>query len=107
MNLQPLYDLKERLHYAAIAGAGLLGEDFRLQRAAEGLKPLASASPVFSKIDGMLSALLQAPPPRTVGHPIGSAGAYRRSNLYPSPNRPGGTAGTTVRRRRNLPANRL
>ena len=44
MNLQPLYDVKERLEYAAIAGTGLLSEDFRLQRAAEGLKPLAATS---------------------------------------------------------------
>ena len=61
MNLQPLYDVKERLEAAAIAGTGLLGEDFRLQRAAEGLKPLAGASPVFAKIDGGLAKLLSAP----------------------------------------------
>lgn len=42
MKLQPLYDVKARLEQAAIAGTGLLGEDFRLQRAAEGLKPLAA-----------------------------------------------------------------
>ena len=36
MKLQPLYDVKERLEQAAIAGTGLLGEDFRLRRAAEG-----------------------------------------------------------------------
>ena len=61
MNLQPLYDVKERLEQAAIAGAGLLGEDFRLQRAAEQLKPLAGASPVFGKIDVGLTQLLSAP----------------------------------------------
>ncbi len=61
MNLQPLYDVKERLEQAAIAGTGLLGEDFRLQRAAEGLKPLAAASPVFGKIDSGLDKLLSAP----------------------------------------------
>ena len=61
MNLQPLYDVKARLEQAAIAGTGLLGEDFRLQRAAESLKPLAAASPVFGKIDGGLRALLSAP----------------------------------------------
>ena len=61
MNLQPLYDVKERLEQAAIAGTGLLGEDFRLQRAAEGLKPLAAASPVFGKIDMGLTGLLAAP----------------------------------------------
>lgn len=61
MNLQPLYDVKSRLEQAAIAGTGLLGEDFRLQRAAEGLKPLAGASPVFGKIDAGLDKLLAAP----------------------------------------------
>lgn len=67
MNLQPLYDVKERLEYAAIAGVSLLGEDFRLQRAAEGLKPLAAASPVFGKIDGGLAKLLAAPPEQRAG----------------------------------------
>ena len=67
MNLQPLYDVKERLEYAAVAGVSLLGEDFRLQRAAEGLKPLAAASPVFGKIDAGLTKLLDAPAERRPG----------------------------------------
>ena len=67
MNLQPLYDVKERLEYAAIAGVSLLGEDFRLQRAAETLKPLAAASPVFGKIDAGLTKLLAAPPEQRSG----------------------------------------
>ena len=61
MNLEPLYDVKTRLEQAAIAGTGLLGEDFRLQRAAEALKPLAGASPVFGKIGAGLTQLLSAP----------------------------------------------
>ena len=61
MDLQPLYDVKERLEHAAIAGTGLLGEDFRLKRSAEALKPLAAASPVFAKISAGLDALLDAP----------------------------------------------
>ncbi|MDE6955696.1 MAG: HEAT repeat domain-containing protein [Oscillospiraceae bacterium] len=61
MNLQPLYDVKERLEYAAIAGVSLLGEDFRLQRGLESLKPLAAASPVFGKIDAGLAKLLSVP----------------------------------------------
>ena len=61
MNLQPLYDVKARLEQAAIAGTGLLGEDFRLQRAAESVKPLAAASPVFEKIGAGLDKLLSAP----------------------------------------------
>ena len=51
MNLQPLYDVKTRLEYAAIAGVSLLGEDFRLQRGLEAMKPLAAASPVLGKIN--------------------------------------------------------
>ena len=61
MNLQPLYDVKARLEQAAVAGTGLLSEDFRLQRAAESLKPLAAASPVFGKIHQGLAGLLSAP----------------------------------------------
>lgn len=67
MNLQPLFDVKERLEYAAVAGVSLLGEDFRLQRAAEGLKPLVAASPVFGKIDAGLAKLLSAPPDQRPG----------------------------------------
>ncbi len=61
-NLQPLYDVKERLEHAAIAGTGLLGEDFRLSRAEESLAPLAKASPVFARISGELAGLRTAPP---------------------------------------------
>ena len=65
--LQPLYDVKERLEYAAIAGTGLLGEDFRLRRAAEAVKSLAAASPVFGKISDGLDRLLAAPADRRAG----------------------------------------
>lgn len=61
MNLQALYDLKERLQYAAIAGTGLIQEDFRLRRAVDALAPLAAASPVFAKISTAAKALLAAP----------------------------------------------
>lgn len=66
-SLQPLFDVKERLEYAAVAGTGLLGEDFRLQRAAENLKPLAAASPVFGKISAGLAKLLEAPAEERAG----------------------------------------
>ena len=62
MNLQPLYDVKDRLEHAAIAGTGLLSEDFRLRRAADSLKPLAEASPVFAKLSAGVEKLLSAPP---------------------------------------------
>lgn len=66
-SLQPLYDVKERLEAAAIAGTGLLSEDFRLQRAAEAMKPLAAASPVFGKIFAGLDKLLSAPAENRAG----------------------------------------
>lgn len=62
MNLQPLYDTKEQLEHAAIAGTNLLGDDFRLRRAAQDLEPLAAASPVFEKISSGVERLLAAPP---------------------------------------------
>lgn len=61
MNLQPLFDLKERLSHAAIAGTALLQEDFRLHRAVEALAPLAAANPVFGKIAAAAKALLSCP----------------------------------------------
>lgn len=60
MNLKALYDLKERLEYSAIAGTGLLKEDFRLKRTVDNLAPLASASPVFAKISASAGKLLEA-----------------------------------------------
>ena len=67
MDLRPLYEVKERLERAAVAGTGLLGEDFRLKRALEGLAPLAAASPVFAKIHAGVEALLSAPPEQRGG----------------------------------------
>ncbi len=61
MNLQAIYDLKERLEYAAIAGTSLMQEDFRLRRAVDALAPLASVNPVFGKISAAAKALLNAP----------------------------------------------
>ncbi len=61
MNIQPLYDVKARLEQAAVAGVGLLNEDFRLARAAQALEPLAAASPVFAKIRQGLQALPNVP----------------------------------------------
>ena len=67
MDLQPLYDVQERLEHAAIAGTGILSEDFRLARARQALAPLAAASPVFAKITAGLDALLAAPPEKRGG----------------------------------------
>lgn len=58
MNLAPIYELRSRLRASMIAGTNLLSEDFRLKRAAEEIKPLAAAAPVFAKIVEMVNNLL-------------------------------------------------
>lgn len=60
MNLTPLYELKDRLSALAVAGAGLVGEDFRLRRAVEQIQPLAAVSPVFAKIYALANALFES-----------------------------------------------
>lgn len=58
MEITPIYELRERLRAAAIAGTNLLSEDFRLKRASDALKPLAASSPVFAKVSQMTGQLL-------------------------------------------------
>ena len=58
MNLQPFYELRERLHVTVNAGVNLITEDFRLKRAAEAIAPFAKAAPVFQKIDQMVKKLI-------------------------------------------------
>ena len=60
MDVKPVYELRERLRSAMLAGVNLLSEDFRLRRALEALKPLEAASPVFAKA-GQLTAQLLSP----------------------------------------------
>ncbi len=60
MDTTPIYDLRERLRAAAMAGTNLLSEDFRLRRAYEAFKPLEKASPVFAKV-GQLTGQLLSP----------------------------------------------
>ncbi len=60
MNLQIIYDIKDRLEKSAIAGTRLLNDDFRLKRSAEELKKLAEKIPVFSKIAQGLDSLFNA-----------------------------------------------
>lgn len=58
MDTTPIYELRERLRAAGIAGTNLLSEDFRLKRAYEAFKPLEAASPVFAKLGQMTAQLL-------------------------------------------------
>ena len=50
MNLSVVYELRERLKTAAVAGTSLIQEDFRLKKAVEQMAPLSKASPVFARI---------------------------------------------------------
>ena len=59
MNFSAIYELRDRLEAAAIAGVNLVGEDFRLKRAVEQMKALSQASPVFAKICQMGCRLTQ------------------------------------------------
>lgn len=60
MNTEPVYELRDRLRAAAMAGTSLLSEDFRLKKTYEAFKPLEAASPVFAKV-GQLTARLTEP----------------------------------------------
>lgn len=57
MDVTPIYELRTRLRAAAVAGANLLSEDFRLKKAAESFSALRGASPVFAKISDLTAAL--------------------------------------------------
>lgn len=50
MELQGLYELHDRLIAVSVAGVGLAGEDFRLKRAVEQIRPLAESVPVIKKL---------------------------------------------------------
>ena len=67
MDTTPIYELRERLRAAAMAGTSLLSEDFRLRRAYEAFKPLETASPVFAKIGQLAEQLLSPDCPNVQG----------------------------------------
>ena len=60
MDIAPLFVLRQRLHAAALAGAGSCPGDARLAQACEALAPLEAAAPVFRKL-GDLVRRLRAP----------------------------------------------
>ena len=59
MNLEALYELRDRLEDSAIAGLGLLGEDFRLKRAVDKIEAYTNINPVFKQIYSMSLKLLE------------------------------------------------
>ncbi|MBR1852551.1 MAG: hypothetical protein IJ794_05290 [Lachnospiraceae bacterium] len=60
MDIAAFYEVQNRLYNAAIAGCGILAEDFRLKRAIEGLTPLAEKGKVFAALKAKCEALLLA-----------------------------------------------
>ena len=67
MDTTPIYELRERLRAAAMAGTSLLAEDFRLRRTYETFKPLTAASPVFAKVGQLTEQLLSPDIPNPQG----------------------------------------
>ena len=57
MDISPLFELRRRLHTAALAGAASCPGDARLARACEGLAPLEAAAPVFRKLGDLVRRL--------------------------------------------------
>lgn len=61
MNIEPLYELKERLNTSMVAGISLMSEDFRFKRAVEQIEPLTKAAPIFAKIYQGALHILEVP----------------------------------------------
>lgn len=58
MDITAISELRAQLRSAAISGASLLSENFRLKRAVSAFAPLKDASPVFGKIYELSSSLV-------------------------------------------------
>ncbi len=66
MDITKFYELRTRLYNTAAAGCMTVSEDFRLKRAVEDFKPLASANKAFEKLYSLCEKLLSAEKPDTV-----------------------------------------
>ncbi len=60
MDIAVFYEVQERLYNAALAGSGILSEDFRFRRAVEGLGLLAEKGKVFAAFKQKCENLLNA-----------------------------------------------
>ena len=58
MDITPIFELRNQLRSAAIAGANLISENFRLKKSVEAFEPLKGASPVFGKIYELSASLV-------------------------------------------------
>lgn len=63
MDITKFYELRTRLYNTAAAGCMTVSEDFRLKRAIEDFKPLASANKAFEKLYALCEKLLSADKP--------------------------------------------
>ncbi len=66
MDITKFYELRTRLYNTAAAGCMTASEDFRLKRAVEDFKPLASANKAFEKLYALCEKLLSAEKPDAV-----------------------------------------
>ncbi len=66
MDITKFYELRTRLYNTAAAGCMTVSDDFRLKRAIEDFKPLASANKAFEKLYALCEKLLSAEKPDTV-----------------------------------------
>lgn len=83
MELQGLYELHERLGAAAVAGVNLIGDDFRLRRAVEQIRPLAQAVPVIKKLYTMAENVMAPDCEDRPGLSVRCPGPVRGPFVYP------------------------
>ncbi len=62
MDVTKFYELRTRLYNTAAAGCMTASEDFRLKRAVEDFKPLASANKAFEKLYALCEKLFSKKP---------------------------------------------
>ncbi len=62
MDITKFYELRTRLYNTAAAGCMTVSEDFRLKRAVEDFKPLASANKAFEKLYSLCEKLFSEKP---------------------------------------------
>ncbi len=62
MDITKFYELRTRLYNTAAAGCMTVSEDFRLKRAVEDFKPLASANKAFEKLYALCEKLFSEKP---------------------------------------------
>ncbi len=62
MDITKFYELRTRLYNTAAAGCMTISEDFRLKRAVEDFKPLASANKAFEKLYALCEKLFSEKP---------------------------------------------